>query len=216
MSSAVGQGGGRATPSLREGLESIPTLAGAWVLLLITRVHLGTALGNEQLASFSLAWTAADLAFLVSVTLITTASTAIMDGTESALRMFGRATGIALLLLVLGSLAVPVALLVFAKEGYAFSYSLLALTGVATVGRLAISAWLPVSVRHRSVWTLSELYVGAAVTLVVVFSLWSFAAPDTYAAGLAFACVAVGLLHAAIAHRRRNPQALQDAEPEGR
>jgi hypothetical protein len=195
-------------PHLREGLTSIPTLAGAWLLLLITRVHLGTALGNEQLASFSLAWTAADLSFLISVTLITTASTAIMDGSRSPLRMFVRSACILLALLAMAGLAVPIALALFAREGYTFSYGILALTGLATLGRLAVSAWLPVSVRARSVWILSGLFLIAAALLAALFTAVSLPTAEAYAAGLAIACLGVGFTHAAVSARwvDRHPQ----------
>jgi hypothetical protein len=153
-----------AKPSYMEGLFTIPAIIGPWVLIFLVRFNLASALDPAALSTFSISSMVAEMAFLISVSIIGTHSNRILGG-EHPNRALALAIPIMVACVALGLLGLSVLLPHVAREGYSFSVSATIILAGAGIVRLYISAWLlpalAARVAHTSAW--SYIVVSAAI-----------------------------------------------------
>lgn len=182
----------------RRGLATLPALVGTWYLVLIARWGLGVSGGPEAVATFSLAWTLADLGFLAAATVPNLASTAIILGRQSPRAVFLLAVPVLCGLTLMGGAALAAYLVAVAPD-YHFSAEAAAAMLVAAIARLAIVTWLPKSAALRAQSRVSSAFLAAGVGLTVFMLVVGPTTAEAAAVALtacfcAIAVVQIGLM----------------------
>lgn len=188
--------------NLMDGLVSLPMLAGPWLLLFLVRLLVGIMAGAETLATFALAWTLVDLAYLAAINIPMIASREIMRGSRSPKPVYLASTIVLVGLVILGY-GILVGYVAVRSLPYEVSLSVTVVLVLVGIVRLAVATWLPKSVADRRHATVSFAFVTAAVTVVVLAALGLGRSGE--GAGLALA-VAFGVV-AAIQLRPANQKA---------
>lgn len=153
--------------SFTQAVWSLPVQLGPWTFLMLGRYFLGLSTSTAEVTNFSLAWTVADLSFLVSVSGVTYLSTRLMRREISPKRVFFiSACSYAILLscfATVASVAIPVM-----NPQYRVSMTLVSILALAGLARLAQATWTPIVVSRSAIHRLSIIYLVLTVAFIPV------------------------------------------------
>jgi hypothetical protein len=153
--------------SYREGIASIPSIIGPWLLAFVVKYFIGINLGPEVLSTFAIASTVSDTAFLVAVSLVTYSSNNVLDGTINPYRVFAWSALALSVLAAIGIALVPEVLVLLSRTQYKFELVVAAVLAVSAVARLMILSWRNRLLAERLMKLESVSYlVGSAVVTV--------------------------------------------------
>nr|WP_141216302.1 hypothetical protein [Rhodococcus sp. 06-621-2] len=186
-----------------DGIRSIPTMIGPWLLVFLIRYIMGLQMGTEAIATFAIASTVVDTAFLISAAIVSFYSNRILDATQSPAKPF-LVSCACLCALVLPCIALmPMVLAVLGNQQYTLSIPIVLVLSVAGIARLSITAWRQVTLAQGRLGSLSIFFLGATA-IVCIYLL--FADPgrlDIYAVVQAASYVVIAVSQVLLVHSGR-------------
>lgn len=166
--------------SMAEGILSIPGQAGAVITAVAVRYLLAINVSASAVANFAVAATVADMSYLIAITAVAFFTNRILAG-DSPARGIRIASGLHVVLCIVGGIAVIWILPLIGGPGYVLSVSVMAILVVVGLVRIYTTAWTSRALGMKQLHVLSIAYaIGVGVA---VLGLWFFAPTDanTYA-----------------------------------
>ncbi|NCL73999.1 hypothetical protein AIIKEEIJ_06386 [Rhodococcus sp. YH1] len=155
---------GRPRRLFLDGIRTIPTLVGPWLLVFVVRYLLGLNLGETAMAEFSISSTVIESAFTVAVTVITFSANRLLDGATRPLGPFLWSTASLLAVSIPALILLPTVLGEFANDGYSFSIEISLVLLLGAIARLYLSSWRQRSLAVGTLGALSTQFI--AVTAI--------------------------------------------------
>ncbi|WP_148258118.1 hypothetical protein [Pseudarthrobacter phenanthrenivorans] len=192
----------RRVVSFREGMFSIPAQIGPWLFIFMVRYMIGINIDPDSVADFAITSTVVDMAFLVSVSILSYFSNRVMVGQQSPAKGLLYTIPIFVVMSSIGSVAVSWILPHVGRPGYDFSLGLALVLTLAGVARIHISAWRARALGAAKLHISSVAYLAVVGVSLLGFLLWPSTSLEVYAWVTLAGFVTVAVIQQASVHKR--------------